>query len=599
MNNTRFRLSVCIATLCLLAGTALAQSNASVEDMAYKGLSELNIFGGISKIKGTSQGLGNSFDTGPLFGARYTGNYWKYIGLELGYGYAHNNLNFKRPLTSAPGNTAFPGKLHQFNVNPVFHFTPRGAKMRPFLTAGLSAVEFRPGSALPGGKDNLFAALNYGGGLKYHLSDRIGMRFDMRGLWTKHPNFELPAASTTGYYMPGGLKTGGVQATAGLDIYFGKKSAPPPPPPPPPPAKPDPLPNLIPGVIRGYEGDHYAGQPLTLRLEGASDPAGKTVTYRWKVNGADAGTGLTYAFSPNAGNITVEVEQEAPNNEGYPARRAKAGPVTFPVRDYGLPTVSVSPNPDTVNVGDPVRITLTTTPGAGATSVTTRVTASEGGVTGSGNNWTLDTTGVRFDQNGKPQSKNVTLTATATNNSGKSATATATVKVNYTPKAIRFSDVIFSKGAARVNNCGKRILIDELAAKAADPDYDVVLVGHIDADEAPKVKLPASVKPLSYRRALQAAAVLTAGKGTCAKLDPSRVKIVDAGTQQLSDMQPGLCGTSARPAAKERSLRQPTEKDQNRRVEVWLVPRAGQAPAAANGASPAPERELKRLACPN
>jgi hypothetical protein len=92
--------------------------------------------------------------------------------------------------------------------------------------------------------------------------------------------------------------------------------------------------------------------------------------------------------------------------------------------------------------------------------------------------------------------------------------------------------------------------------------------------------------------------VLTAGKGTCAKVDPARVKIVDAGVQQLSDMQPGLCGTSARPATKERTLTQPTEKDQNRRVEVWLVPRAGQQPAAANGASPVEEKELKRLACP-
>ena len=43
-----------------------------------------------------------------------------------------------------------------------------------------------------------------------------------------------------------------------------------------------------------------------------------------------------------------------------------------------------------------------------------------------------------------------------------------------------FSDLVFGKGSARVNNCGKRILLDELAAKAADPDYEIVLVGHID-----------------------------------------------------------------------------------------------------------------------
>jgi hypothetical protein len=57
--------------------------------------------------------------------------------------------------------------------------------------------------------------------------------------------------------------------------------------------------------------------------------------------------------------------------------------------------------------------------------------------------------------------------------------------VTCEPVLQRLDDVIFAKDNARVNNCGKRILIDDAAAKVASGDYDIVLVGHRAAAAPP------------------------------------------------------------------------------------------------------------------
>ena len=605
-----------IVVLALAAGAQTPAKSESGEDMKYNDYVDVSLFGGGSFFNQVYSGLVTKHQNGGVGGVSVTGNFWKYVGLEFGYRYGTNNLKFGQGNPMGFPTYSFGSRLQMFNLNPVFNFTPRGSAFRPYVTVGISSVDFRPTQAAianagvplnaavygtQGLKSTLNPGINYGGGLKLHLNDWIGFHVDVRGITSRNPTYGLPNnAPPVGVYIPRRQMQTGVQTTAGIDFFWGKKEAPLPPPPPPAPAKPEALPNLIPGVIHGYEGTHYTGEPMQLTLQGASDPAGKPVDYRWKIDGASVGTGTSYTYTPmTAGPHSIEVEETAPNNEGYPMRTAKAGPVSVNVLEPGSPRVSVSANPSTVNAGDPSNLTVTSSPGDGAKSVTNRLTASEGTVTGSGTNFRLDTSTVKFDEtSGKPQTKTVTITATATNDRGKSSTATTSVTVNYKPKALRFSDIIFSKGSARVNNCGKRILLDELAAKAADDTFDVVLVGHIDADEARKGRQPAGVKPLDYKRALQAAAVLTAGTGTCAKVDPSKVKIATAGTEQITDPQPGLCGTSARAATKERSGSAVSTTDQNRRVEVWLVPKGTEPPASAKNMSVVPARELKAAGCP-
>ena len=76
------------------------------------------------------------------------------------------------------------------------------------------------------------------------------------------------------------------------------------------------------------------------------------------------------------------------------------------------------------------------------------------------------------------------------------------------------------------------------------------------------------------------------------------VKVDWTGTTQTSDFQPGLCGTSTRSAASERRGSMVSTADQNRRVEIWLVPKGTKLPAAFSGAKTLDERTMKRLGCP-
>ena len=103
---------------------------------------------------------------------------------------------------------------------------------------------------------------------------------------------------------------------------------------------------------------------------------------------------------------------------------------------------------------------------------------------------------------------------------------------------------------------------------------------------------------LDRQRVMNAIAVLTAGTGTCARVDASRIKADWVGTEQKSNFQPGVCGTSARTATDERAGSRVSTADQNRRVEIWLVPKGIKTPDAFGSAKEVPASDLKKLGCP-
>src|SRR5262249_40859238 len=112
--------------------------------------------------------------------------------------------------------------------------------------------------------------------------------------------------------------------------------------------------------------------------------------------------------------------------------------------------------------------------------------ASEGTVSGSGTDAQYNSSSVQFNEGdrSRPQSKQVTITATVTDAKGGSANASTNVTVNYAAQVTHFGDILFPKNSARVNNCGKRVLIEQLYPMlAANSNYDVVLVGHTDTGE--------------------------------------------------------------------------------------------------------------------
>jgi len=343
------------------------------------------------------------------------------------------------------------------------------------------------------------------------------------------------------------------------------------------------------------EGLLCQGRAITLKSD-ASDPAGRQLSYRWRLNGQPAGTNApTFSFTPDAaGNYTVQVEVVDSTDA---SRVASAGPVTLNVREYRVPTATCSAQPTSLKAGDTSNLSATGTASACSSIASYKWSVTEGSVSNpTSPTTTFNSKGVTFQPTARIQTKSVTATATVADDRGATATCTASVQVQFTPTMARFGDIIFAKNGSRVNNCGKRILLEEVAAKAADPDYEIILIGHIDQDEAKR--RPVRGRTLDQDRAFNAAAVLTGGTGTCGKIDLSRVRVDWVGTEQTADFQPGLCGTAARAATEERSGSQVTSADQNRRVEVWLVPRGTPMPPSVKGLKVLPEDVMKKLGCP-
>jgi hypothetical protein len=149
-----------------------------------------------------------------------------------------------------------------------------------------------------------------------------------------------------------------------------------------------------------------------------------------------------------------------------------------------------------------------------------------------------------------------------------------------------------------VNNCGKRVLIEQLYPTLnSNANYDVVLVGHIDSNEVPKSK-NSKLRHLDRDRVLQVAAVLSGGGGTCTTLDTSRIKGVWVAATQETEALPTSCTISTTAPKERRGAEVDPNEAKNRRVEIWLVPKGMPLPPAARDAKELPDADLKKIGCP-
>lgn len=614
--------ALCSCSALFAQGNSSTKNSGSTAD-EYPDLVELDPFAGVSLWGQVNQGLGEKLANGGTAGGRVAVNFSSYVGLELGYNFMINNGRIVTPIAPGLPTYNFGDQVHYLALNPIFNMRPRGSRVQPYLTVGVGAIQFTPTkqaeqhARLPAVNavyhsanlnDNLQVGLNYGGGVKFHLSQHFGLRFDARGIWSRNATFDLPNYNDGGIYIPARQHFNGFEGTMGLVIYLGQGARPAPPPPPPPPPAP-----LNPGTISGGEATLCQGKPITLHST-ATDPAGHTLNYAWRLNGSPAGTNSPdFTFTPNnSGDFRVDVVISDSTN---PARTVTAGPLTLSVKEYVEPQItSISATPDSLSCATDTTGTHTATLSGQANgsacggNLTYKWTVSEGSVSNDTSpTATFDSSTLNFESGAQGQTKTVTATLTVTDETGKSASKTTDIPVKCPPRFVRLSDILFARNNARVNNCGKRILIDEAAPRVAGGDYSILLVGHQDSDE--RANLPArgrnarnrraAAHALDEQRVLNAAAVLSGGSGTCAKVDPSRIKVDWVGTDQTSAPEPGLCGTSTRPSQRERKGSQVSAADKNRRVEVYLVPNNSQTmPPAVKNVRPLPEHEVRALGCP-
>jgi outer membrane protein OmpA-like peptidoglycan-associated protein/opacity protein-like surface antigen len=342
--------------------------------------------------------------------------------------------------------------------------------------------------------------------------------------------------------------------------------------------------------ISGGGNNVCPGDNVTLSVTASGVPAGETPTYQWTINGQTV---------PGASSNTLQVPTagQQPGNQqirvtaSIPGSSAMSGPVTVGIQASGPPMVQLSVPQSTIALGD--RITLNAmaegTPCTNPVSV--RYTASAGTINGN----VFDSGSVPMDTTNrlKLQTQPVTITAIATDKNGTEARANATVTVTLKPEARRFPDIVFAAGSARVNNCAKRVLLEQLAPIARDnPDGKVIFIGH--RDESDRGREAAS---LDERRVLDAAAVVSNDSGICASIEASRVSGNWVGTDQATPTQPNFCGTSVT-ERRGQGVPETDPRAQYRRVEVWFVPAGADMPAGLTAAHDLPEAQVKALACP-
>jgi outer membrane protein OmpA-like peptidoglycan-associated protein len=610
---------------------------------------EIDPFGGISTFGQVNRGLTTHLVTGGIAGLRGAVNPSKHIGIEGFFEFSQANVEFRNSSGFYPGTRnplptySFGSRNYTFGLGPVFNLTPRGSRVQPYLTAGVAGIQFTPTTTAKGLarqattnalfgsanlNDNLQVGAFYGGGVKFHLSDHFGLRIDARGITSRNPTYDLPNYPTGGIYIPSKDMINNFQGTVGLVFYLGQSKCPPMPPAPPPPAP------LATPTITGAEGTICQGKPVTLHANIQATGSQK-LSYSWTLNGQAQGSDSPdFTFTPNnTGSFNIQLTVRDTSPPPTPMER----PNKFPVRCWvqpptpppaqpvtatatvtvsdDTPTISsVTANPTTLSCAadktgtHTAQLTSNVTPSACGGNLTYNWTVSEGNVTnGNTPNATFDSSSLNFEGGAQNQTKSVTATLTVTSETGKTASQTTTITVNCPPQFIRLDDVIFAKNNARVNNCGKRVLIDDAAPRLSSGDYDIVLVGHRDNDEAANAPAARSGRrgrrgaaapatSLDEQRVLNAAAVLSGGTGTCAKVDRTRILYDAVGTDQTSETRPGQCGTSN---IKERRGSQTTEADKNRRVEVYLVPHgSSNMPPAVKNAKPVPEARVSALGCP-
>jgi hypothetical protein len=276
--------------------------------------------------------------------------------------------------------------------------------------------------------------------------------------------------------------------------------------------------------------------------------------------------------------------------EGYNDASAET---TITVLGYVPPSGTLGVSPAEIFLGEKATLTATFRPGqCGGALGPVAFSAPEGSI--SGNQY--DPTGVQFaPPSTSEQRKTIAITARVTDQRGSgTAEANVVVKQRALLSARQLPDVLFAQGSDRVNNCGKRVLLEELRSVASsDPTGRVVFVGHIAEAEL-------ASKDLDLKRALNAAAVISAGQGVCTAFPASQIFVNAAGAADNGvRFQPNFCSGSTAVAERAGQTINPSDDSAKyRRVEVWFVPTGGALPASGAGAKDAAALNVSGLGCP-
>jgi outer membrane protein OmpA-like peptidoglycan-associated protein len=541
-------------------------------------------------------------------GGQFVYNFGRWIGAVADVGAVHNGsiggYNLDSTFTNFLFGPRIPIRVHS-RVTPYFqtlfggvhastsarvNAPGEGVIIPPPIAVPRIVVPSNDAVALRAAASQTAFAMAIGGGLDIKLSKVVSFRpIGLDYFMTRLQN--LRTMNDNNQHN--------LRYTAGLNFTFGGEAPAPPPPP-------------APKLTTCWDGSSVtAGTPcpkrdMTVRLAGAQNTvcAGTPVsiatagelpegtTLEWTVNGQPAGQGSAFEFAtagkePGTYNIGVTGSASEYNNA--------SAETSITILPYRAPTGSLQVSPPEIWVGEQALITPTFVAGqCGGPLGDPALSATEGSI----RDRRYDSSGIQFDASDtSEQRKTVRLLARASDGKSEAtAEATVVVKRKAALMATRFPDVVFPEGSARVNNCGKRVLLEELKPFIEkDPTGKVVLVGHLTENETKRGNL-------DQQRALNAAAVLSAGQGVCSRFPASQIVVSATGTASHGvDLRPNFCGTSTTPGTGERygqAVRESDEQAKYRRVEVWFVPTGGTVPASLQTQQDAAALGVSSLGCP-
>lgn len=610
---------------------------------------EINLFGGGHFFKRQKDVPNQDLVNGGVAGFRFTQNFWNYVSFEqTGMVHGTANLEFRVPGTG--NDYALGARLRQFHFNPVLHLKPRESRVRPFVTMGFGLdwfgitdearrqvgngvnTPFRQTVRL----ESMFRpAFNYGAGVKAKLTDRVGLRFDVRGFATASSDFGVPSTGPAGAIVyTRTTPFNSLQTTGGITFYMG-------------PIDQGPVCSFSAGSIEPASNTIWLTESASYKISTNNNCLGVTPKYKWTVDGQPvAGDDMIAVKGLKAGDSAVKVTVEADTTKVTDKKTRnylKKFPIaaversaTLTVKQPTIELVSVTLDPSTIAyngssvvtsvfrydgpaAGEDLNLTYQTSDGClAAISGSTTISSDCKTATGTlhlkpglnEDKVRMEAGSIRLTPGGP--SKTVTVRGEGKDASGKTYAKEGSVTVNSEaapppppaapPKLapMQLDDVIFTKGGTRVNNCGKRVIDQAFERAASMGDYDVLLVGHYDAVEK-NIKVrdrkTRTSRTLDEERVLNVAAVLSAGVEPCKRLDRNRIKVAYVGAEQLSPFKTSLCEATV----KERGGSKINAKDgnaKNRRVEVWLVPKSGPNPNGIGGIQNAPADAIASKACP-
>ena len=159
------------------------------------------------------------------------------FGVEFSYGLSQNNLELTNENTNPVTETSYGLRDSRFSGDIVLHSPSTFRNIRPYFVVGGEYDRFSPTSAAVSLANRVGfayapvaklssqgdAGVNFGGGLDYHLTEKWGVRIDVRDHITSSPTLGLPygiTPSSNAYYPVSG-DAHNIQYTIGIVYHFG------------------------------------------------------------------------------------------------------------------------------------------------------------------------------------------------------------------------------------------------------------------------------------------------------------------------------------------------------------------------------------------